>query len=220
MHYGLFFSPSLYGKNMDICIRPAESCDIPAMLAIYAPYVKNSAVSFEYSVPSEDDFRSRHALVTAVYPWLAAEYDGRVAGYAYASRFHPRAAYDWCAELSIYVDSSYRGLGMGRLLYGHLEKILAAQNVLTAYACIAHTQEPDEYLDHASIHFHTRMGYHLTGSFPSCGFKFGRWYGMIWMEKRLKPSHTLAAAQDVMQTITPSPILPFAAVRDRFFPAS
>ncbi|MBQ8173761.1 MAG: N-acetyltransferase [Mailhella sp.] len=197
---------------MDICIRPAENGDVPAMLAVYVPYVQNTAVSFEYSVPTEYEFRSRYALVTAVYPWLIAEYDGRVAGYAYASRFHPRAAYDWCAEVSIYIDRSYRGRGMGRLLYEHLERILTAQNVLTTYACIAHTQEPDEYLDHSSIHFHTRMGYHLTGSFPRCGFKFNRWYGMIWMEKRLNSGIIDA------DNPAPAPLLPFSAVRERFFP--
>ena len=81
----------------------------------------------------------------------------------------------------------------------------------TAYSCIAHTQEPDEYLDHASIRFHERMGYRLTGSFPNCGFKFGRWYGMVWMEKRLVPA-------DAPEALRPVSIMPFGAVLNQFFP--
>ncbi len=199
----------------DIRIRPAESRDVPAMLAVYAPYVLNTAVSFEYDVPAEDEFRARLARVTAFYPWLVAEDAHGVAGYAYASRFHPRAAYDWSVEASIYVDAARRGRGTGRRLYESLEAALAAQNVLTSYACIAHTPEPDDYLDHASILFHTRMGYRLTGTFPGCGFKFGRWYGMVWMEKRLSS----APAGTGSLPAAPAPLLPFEALRERFFPS-
>ncbi|WP_446425193.1 N-acetyltransferase family protein [Mailhella sp.] len=179
-------------------IRSACEGDISAMLAIYAPYVEHTAVSFEYAVPSKEEFLERLRRVQSFYPWLVAEHKGRVLGYAYASRFHPRAAYDWCAEVSIYLDRDERGRGLGRKLYERLGHGLRAQGVLTAYSCIAHTQEPDEYLDHASIRFHERMGYRLTGTFPSCGYKFGRWYGMIWMEKRLAP-----------EGVPPVPVVPF-----------
>ncbi|MBQ4615568.1 MAG: N-acetyltransferase [Mailhella sp.] len=197
----------------DLLIRPACESDAAAMLTIYAPYVERTAVSFEYAVPSEEEFRSRIARVKSFYPWLIAESpDGRALGYAYASRFHPRAAYDWSVEASIYVRRNERGQGLGRRLYTALEDCLRAQNVLTSYACIAHAPEPDEYLDHASIRFHERMGYRLTGTFPSCGFKFGRWYGMIWMEKRLLPA-------DAPESLCPAPIVPFADVLPRLFPA-
>ena len=196
----------------NIRIRPAEERDIPAMLAVYAPYVEETAVSFEYAVPSPEEFRARLARVQGFYPWLVAEQEGRVLGYAYASRFHPRAAYDWSVEVSIYLGRQERGRGLGRQLYEALEAMLRAQNVLSAYACIAHTETPDEYLDHASIRFHERMGYRLTGTFPNCGYKFGRWYGMVWMEKRLVPA-------DAPESQKPTPVLPFSSVRGNVFPA-
>lgn len=196
----------------NIRIRPAEERDIPAMLAVYAPYVEETAVSFEYAVPSPEEFRARLARVQGFYPWLVAEQEGRVLGYAYASRFHPRAAYDWSVEVSIYLGRQERGRGLGRQLYEALEAMLRAQNVLSAYACIAHTEAPDEYLDHASIRFHERMGYRLTGTFPNCGYKFGRWYGMVWMEKRLVPA-------DAPESLHPAPVVAFSSVRERFFPA-
>ena len=195
----------------NIRIRPAEERDIPAMLAVYAPYVKETAVSFEYAVPSPEEFRARLARVQGFYPWLVAEQEGRVLGYAYASRFHPRAAYDWSVEVSIYLGRQERGRGLGRQLYEALEAMLRAQNVLSAYACIALAETPDEYLDHASIRFHERMGYRLTGTFPNCGYKFGRWYGMVWMEKRLVPADTL-------ESLHPAPVVAFSSVRERFFP--
>ena len=196
----------------NIRIRPAEERDIPAMLAVYAPYVEETAVSFEYAVPSPEEFRTRLARVQGFYPWLVAEQEGRVLGYAYASRFHPRAAYDWSVEVSIYLGRQERGRGLGRQLYEALEAMLRAQNVLSAYACIALAETPDEYLDHASILFHERMGYRLTGTFPNCGYKFERWYGMVWMEKRLVPA-------DAPESLHPAPVVSFSSVRERFFPA-
>ena len=196
----------------NIRIRPAEERDIPAMLAVYAPYVEETAVSFEYAVPSPEEFRARLARVQGFYPWLVAEQEGRVLGYAYASRFHPRAAYDWSVEVSIYLGRQERGRGLGRQLYEALEAMLRAQNVLSAYACIALAETPDEYLDHASIRFHERMGYRLTGTFPNCGYKFGRWYGMVWMEKRLVPA-------DAPESLHPAPVVAFSSVLGNVFPA-
>ncbi len=187
----------------DILIRSAELRDVPAMLGIYAPYVEETSVSFEYAVPSEEEFRSRLERVQSFYPWLVAEQQGRVLGYAYASRFHPRAAYDWSVEVSIYLERGERGRGIGRRLYDVLERCLRSQGVLCAYSCIAHAPTPDEYLDHASIRFHERMGYRLTGTFPSCGYKFGRWYGMVWMEKRLVPA-------DAPEALRPAPVKAFS----------
>ena len=196
----------------NIRIRPAEERDIPSMLAVYAPYVEETAVSFEYAVPSPEEFRARLARVQGFYPWLVAEQEGRVLGYAYASRFHPRAAYDWSVEVSIYLGRQERGRGLGRQLYEALEAMLRAQNVLSAYACIALAETPDEYLDHVSIRFHERMGYRLTGTFPNCGYKFERWYGMVWMEKRLVPA-------DAPENLHPAPVVAFSSVSERFFPA-
>ena len=169
----------------NIRIRTACEADVPAMLGIYAPYVRETAISFEYDVPSEEEFAGRLRRTLAFYPWLAAEKNGRILGYAYASPFHPRKAYQWCAEASIYVAQDERGHGLGARLYDALEHVLKRQNMLVLYACIASPPQEDEHLTCASLRFHARMGFRKVGEFPRCGYKFGRWYDMVWMEKRL-----------------------------------
>ncbi len=187
----------------DICIRTATMADVPAMLNIYAPYVRETAISFEYEVPSLQEFEGRLGRTLARYPWLAAERNGEILGYAYASAFHPRKAYEWCAEASIYIAQNARGLGLGSALYARLEHLLKRQGVLLLYACIARPPQEDEHLTFASIRFHTRMGFRTVGEFPRCGFKFNRWYDMVWMEKRL------AEPAD-----PPLPFIPFSEVEE------
>ncbi|HJD97513.1 GNAT family N-acetyltransferase [Mailhella massiliensis] len=183
----------------DIRIRTATTADAPALLDIYAPYVRETAISFEYDVPSLQEFEGRVSHTLSRYPWIVAEQGGRVLGYAYASAFHPRAAYQWCAEASIYLARDARGHGLGARLYDALEDILRRQNMLVLYACIASPSEEDEHLTRASLRFHARMGFRSVGEFPRCGYKFGRWYGMVWMEKRLaEPSDP------------PAPVIPFS----------
>ena len=104
-------------------IRIAQESDVPAMLAIYAPFVLNTTVSFEYDVPTEDDFLTRFRSVTAQFPWLAWEEEGRILGYAYAARPFERAGYSWCAEPSIYLHPDARGRDIGRQLYAVLEAL-------------------------------------------------------------------------------------------------
>ena len=108
-------------------IRNATQSDIPAMLAIYAPYVENTTVSFEYDVPCLRSFTQRFYDITAQFPWLVWEEDGRILGYAYASPPYTRAAYAWCAEPSIYLRNEAKGKGIGKKLYAVLEKILELQ---------------------------------------------------------------------------------------------
>ena len=117
------------------------------------------------------------------YPYLVAELDGYVVGYAYAGRFVGRAAYDWSVETTIYLDRGMRGRGIGRRLYGALEEALKDMGVLNLNDCIAYPEKEDEYLTRSSAEFHARLGYRLVGEFRLCGYKFGRWYNMIWMEK-------------------------------------
>ena len=118
------------------------------------------------------------------YPYLVAEVDGRVAGYAYAGAFVGRAAYDWACELTIYLDPEARKCGLGRALYGAMEKALGAMGVLNLYACIGYPRGgDDEYLSSNSADFHAHLGFEKIGTFTACGYKFGRWYDMIWMEK-------------------------------------
>lgn len=166
-------------------IRVANAQDAPALLSIYAPYVLNTAITFEYEVPALQEFEARIRRTLERYPYLVAEQDGEILGYAYAGPFHERAAYDWAVETSIYVDARHRGRGVGKALYAALEKALAAQNILNLNACIAYPAREDEYLTKDSVSFHQHLGYRLVGEFYQCGYKFNRWYNMVWMEKHI-----------------------------------
>lgn len=168
-----------------ILVRRATLADAAGILQIYGYYVENTAVTFEYDVPSLDAFRQRIAKTLHKYPYLVACIDGRIVGYAYAGAFVGRAAYDWSAEVSIYVDKDRKGSSIGRKLYGALERALSEMGVLNLYACIAYPEKEDEYLTADSANFHAHMGYRMVGQFSKCGNKFGRWYNMIWMEKML-----------------------------------
>lgn len=170
---------------MGTVIRPASPADAEALLSIYAPYVRDSAVSFEYEVPGLEAFRARIRQTLARYPWLAAETDGKIAGYAYTGPFKSRAAYDWAVETTIYLRPDRRRQGVGRRLYQALEAVSRAQNVQNLNACIACPEGEDPYLTRDSIAFHTHMGYRLVGEFHKCGYKFGTWYHMAWMEKHI-----------------------------------
>ena len=171
---------------MGIRIRKVTLEDTEALLEIYAWYVRETAITFEYAVPSLEEFRRRIEATLEKYPYLAAEEDGRILAYAYAGPFKGRAAYDWSVETTIYADKDARRKGIGRRLLAALEESLARQGILNAYACIGVPRDTeDEYLTFDSVRFHEKMGYCLAGTFHSCGCKFGRWYSMVWMEKML-----------------------------------
>ena len=169
----------------NVVIRPAIIKDAKELLAIYSPYVLETAITFEYVVPTLEEFAKRIEKISGKYPYLVAEEDGKIIGYAYASTFKDRAAYDWCVETSIYLAKDMRGKGIGKLLYKTLEDALREKNILNANACITYVEEVDEHMNNASIHFHEYMGYRFVGRFHQCGYKFGKWYDMIWMEKML-----------------------------------
>ena len=170
-----------------LTIRAAALEDAAALLAIYAPYVEKTAITFEYAVPSPGEFAGRIARTLERYPYLAAESEGEILGYAYAAPFKERAAYDWAVETTVYVREDVKRQGVGRELYGALERCLAAQGILNLNACIACPEREDEYLTRDSAEFHRRLGYRTAGEFRQCGCKFGRWYGMVWMEKHIAP---------------------------------
>ena len=169
-----------------IIIRTASAADAPALLKIYRPYVENTAITFEYDVPSTEEFASRIQHTLRKYPYLVAEEKGTLLGYAYAGPFHERPAYDWAVETSIYVDQSLKHRGIGRRLHDALETALREQGILNMNACIAYPEEEkDPYLSLDSVRFHEKMGYQMVGLFHSCGYKFQRWYHMVWMEKAI-----------------------------------
>ena len=170
---------------MNVVIRPAIIKDAKELLSIYSPYVLETAITFEYEVPTLEEFANRIEKISEKHPYLVAEGDGKIIGYAYASTFKDRAAYDWCVETSIYLAKDMRGKGVGKLLYQALEDALKEMNILNANACITYVQEEDEHMNNTSMHFHEYMGYKLVGRFHQCGYKFGKWYDMIWMEKML-----------------------------------
>ncbi len=166
-----------------IHIRPAGLSDAEAILEIYAHYVKNTAITFEYDVPSPEEFAGRIENTLRRYPYIVAERDGQIVGYAYAGVFKDRAAYDHCVEVTVYLHPEVCGAGIGAALYEALEGCLAEMGILNLYACIAVTGTEDEYLTNRSARFHERVGYRTAGRFTKCGYKFGRWYDMVWMEK-------------------------------------
>ena len=159
-------------------VRLAREEDLPQVLAIYGPYVENTAYSFEYTVPTLEEFTRRFYAVTAQFPWLVWEEQGQILGYAYGSAPFERAAYRWSGEVSIYLRPDARGKGIGRKLYTALETIMKSQGYRLVYAIITASNE-------ASVAFHRAMGYRHTARFPGCGFKLGAWQDVVWMEKVL-----------------------------------
>lgn len=170
---------------MDIILRTASPDDAGALLEIYAPYVLNTAITFEYDVPSEEEFSGRIAATLSRYPYIVVQDGGGILGYAYTGVFHQRAAYDHSVETSIYLRTDAHRRGLGRALYGALERLCLAQNVTNLYACIGSPARDSAYLDRNSEQFHAHMGYEPAGRFHACGYKFGEWFDMVYMEKRI-----------------------------------
>lgn len=171
----------------EIRIRTVTPEDAQALLDIYAPYIKTTAVTFEYEVPSTADFAERIAHTLVRYPYLAAVAGEEILGYVYAGPLHVRPAYDWSVETSIYVRMDRKSRGIGSALYRELEKTLMRQNIVNVAACIAYPETEDEYLSRDSVRFHEKQGYRMVGQFHECAYKFGRWYHMVWMEKQIGP---------------------------------
>ncbi len=171
----------------NIIIREAVPDDAEALLKIYAPYVRETAITFEYDVPTVSEFKNRITKTLKKYPYLVAVLDNEIVGYAYAGTFKDRAAYDYSVETTVYVDKNRKKSGIGKALYLALEKALAAKNIINLYACIAYPEKNDNYLTKNSVEFHEHLGYTLVGRFHKCGYKFVNWYDMVWMEKLLAP---------------------------------
>jgi len=170
----------------EIHIRHLVSADATAVLRIYAPFIENSAITFEYEIPAEDEFRERITRIAAAYPFLVAEHQGAIVGYAYAGRFRERAAYQWCCESSVYVDPAYLRRGIARSLYRELFKLLQAQGMRNVYAVIT-LPNPE------SVALHTAFGFTEAGLFRKAGYKHEQWHDVLFMEKFLA-AHDLQPA--------------------------
>ncbi len=168
-------------------IRTAKLEDAEALRQIYGYYVENTAVSFEYTTPSLEEFRERIRTVLLTHPYLVYEEKGEVQAFAYAHPLITRAACDWSVEVSIYIREDIRGRGVGRALYEALEDVLRRQNIVNLEVSIAAAPAGDPYLSDGSVRFHEKMGYKQVGVFTKCGYKFGRWYDLLWMEKQIAP---------------------------------
>ena len=165
---------------MSIAIRLARLADVPAIVSIYAPYVNHSTISFELVPPSEDEIAQRLVKTLARFPWLVAEIAGEVAGYAYAGTFRERAAYQWSAEISVYVHNERHGHGIGRTLYTALFTMLRAQGYRNAYGGIT-------LPNLASVALHEAMGMTPVGVYHHVGYKAGAWHDVGWWEGAIQP---------------------------------
>ncbi|WP_251231436.1 GNAT family N-acetyltransferase [Adlercreutzia aquisgranensis] len=168
-------------------IRPATLEDAPGILAIYRPFIENTAITFEYAVPSLDEFRARMASIIGTYPYLVAEQTqqpsepeepakARIIGYAYAHRMGERAAFQWNAELAVYLAPEAQGQGLGARLVSQLESELSAMGVRNLFSLITADNEP-------SLRLHEKLGFVQVGYHPSAGYKLGRWHDLVYLRK-------------------------------------
>lgn len=187
-------------------IRVATPADAERIAEIYGPYVENTAITFEYKAPDASEMAKRIAKTLETYPYLVSEDDdGIVRGYTYAGRFRVREAYDHCVEMSLYVDIDYRKSGIGRALYAEIEKLLLMQNIYVVYANVTFTNDKeDTHVTDDSIKFHKKLGYELIGKHADCGYKFGNWYGVCWLEKNL------SERPEVVE-----PFIPFPRIKEK-----
>ncbi len=166
-------------------IRNVRTSDAGRLAEIYSHYVLDTAVSFEYKAPSADEFIKRIEHTAAKYPYLVCEKANIVVGYAYAEAYSKREAYSWTVSTSIYIDKDHRREGIGTRLYASLEQELQKQGIINLLAGVAFSEEEDKYLTHDSYLFHLKEGYEKVAHMKTVGKKFGRWYDLLWMQKKI-----------------------------------
>ena len=159
-------------------IREAAESDAAALLDIYAPYIRDTAITFEYDVPTAEEFVARIADILKTHPYLVCEQDGKPVGYAYAHRIRERAAYDWAAELSIYLAPEAQGQGVGTALYQCLTDLLVLQQMRVLYGCVTLPNGKSQKL-------HEKLGFSLVGVWHGSGWKRNGWHDVGWFEKRI-----------------------------------
>lgn len=168
---------------MSISIRPVKISDADFCLSLYSKYVIGSAVSFELEAPSLEEFSNRIDTISKRFPYLVAEENGALIGYAYASAYRDRAAYQWNVEVSIYVEEHKKKSGVATSLYNNLFAELERIQVCKAFAVIALPND-------ASVGFHSKMGFEKFAIYKKVGFKLNQWHDVLWMEKILQSPDT------------------------------
>lgn len=176
----------------DYTFRLVKDSDIPAILQIYRTYVEQTATTFEVETPGAGEFADRVKGIAAQYPYIVCVSGGRVIGYAYAHRHMERAAYQWNAELSVYIDGAHQRCGLGKKLYAMLMEILKLQHVKNVYGGVTAPNEKSERL-------HESFGFVKLGTYRNTGYKCGAWHDVMWFEKAIGPYGT-----------DPAPFLPIA----------
>ncbi|GAB3942692.1 GNAT family N-acetyltransferase [Spirosoma harenae] len=161
-------------------IRFATLADAPAILAIYAPFITDSSTSFEYEVPTVEEFTGRIQMIQKQFPYLVAEVEGRIMGYAYASKHRDRTAYQWSVETSVYIHPDGHRQGIARQLYTRLFDLLRQQGYYNAYAGITLPNPKSEA-------FHQTMGFEPVGIYKNIGYKMGDWHSVAWFQLVLQP---------------------------------
>ncbi len=165
------------GKGMKL--RLASPADSDALREIYAQYI-DTPVTFEYALPSREEFARRVETISADYPYLVCEQEEEIVGYAYAHRQMERAAYQWNAELSIYIDREHTSRGLGKTLAGALLELLRRQGVKTVYSGVTLPNARSEGL-------HASLGFRRLGVYRRTGYKCGKWHDVAWFEKAIAP---------------------------------
>lgn len=153
--------------------------DTKDILDIYAPYILNTSITFEYEVPSIEEFKNRIKKVTSYYPWLVYKVDEKIVAYAYASQYKERAAFMWDTEVSIYISPNYQGRGIAKILYRCLFDLLWLQGFYNIYALISVPNEK-------SIALHDSFGFELVGTYINTGFKLNHWCNLASLVKKLR----------------------------------
>jgi phosphinothricin acetyltransferase len=181
-----------------ITIRLARPTDADGILTIYSPYIANTSLTFETDIPSGNEFANRISSYIENWPWIICVVDGQIAGYAYASRYRERVAYQWSVECSVYVHDDHQRSGIARALYTALFSILKKQGYRNVYAVI---NLPNE----RSVAFHENMGFQWFATYENVGYKLGQWKNVGWWRLIINEFGD-----------DPAPVIPFSLLDKNF----
>lgn len=180
--------------RLSIQIRMIEEQDIPNVLEIYRPYVENSVITFEYEVPSLSSFQERVHHKLEQFPWLVIEMDGELCGYAYASIFRERIAYQWDCELSVYIAQDKSGHHLGSMLYEALIQLVQVQGYIQAYGLVTLPND-------ASLALHRKFAFQEEGILSHTGYKQGRWLDVMILRKQINAFDSVKQAPISIQAV-------------------